>query len=391
MELVHLLRNEVQTIHCGTCQAHMDLSFVDFDEEVSGIRLIVRQLPTLVCPACGSQFLPDRARLALIRLHEEAAQNQEIIVEVSRRKSDKTFKYGKVGFLYDPDDYDYIPGLMRPGGNGFLTPVFFEKDVLIKYDVHPSYQVRFGARTYGSIHGQEFDIDFGINRHGRVVMWLGDIDALPETEQFYLRSENVPSDHSIGSEFYDGQIDVAWPEPSPEDVLLERRSRFLEVCAKRFGQKIAHLDDEVLEVAVGLRPPLVDTPETWTKVADSFNKVFVESLDNKAMGTLLTKKGVEAEGLRSLKRLQLLLNDESLPLDVPKTMASLFALYDLRVALLHLSSKAGTASETESVLTRLNLPGDANLVSTYDGLVAALSATFGSLADALQAKDLHGG
>lgn len=37
-------------------------------------------------------------------------------------------------------------------------------------------------------------------------MWLGDIARLPDAEQYYLRSENIDSDHSIGSEFYDGQI-----------------------------------------------------------------------------------------------------------------------------------------------------------------------------------------
>ena len=72
-------------------------------------------------------------------------------------------------------------------------------------------------------------------------MWLGDIATLPENEQFYLRSENVPSDHSIGSEFYDGQIECRLTDRTPEDQLFEQRSRFLEGFFAKFGQKAAHL------------------------------------------------------------------------------------------------------------------------------------------------------
>jgi hypothetical protein len=55
------------------------------------------------------------------------------------------------------------------------------------------------STTYGTIYASI--IAFGINKHGKLVMWLGDIAKLPESEQYYLRSENVASDHCKGSEF----------------------------------------------------------------------------------------------------------------------------------------------------------------------------------------------
>ncbi|MEP3300276.1 MAG: hypothetical protein ABJO27_27960 [Pseudoruegeria sp.] len=95
-----------------------------------------------------------------------------------------------------------------------MTPVFFKRDALLKFEHHPNYEVKFASATYGTIYSTEpgFYISFGINENSLLVMWLGDIAKLPETEQYYLRSENVASDHHIGSEFYEGQIEVKFTE-----------------------------------------------------------------------------------------------------------------------------------------------------------------------------------
>jgi hypothetical protein len=207
-------------------------------------------------------------------------------------------------FLYDSDDYHYIPGLERPFNQGFLTPVFFNKKVLLKYETSPSYRVTYASTTYGTIYADEFYIAFGINKHGKVVMWLGDIGTLPEQEQYYLRSENVESDHSIGSEFYEGQIDCVYTEPSREDRLSALRSDFVDACFKRFGVKIAHLDNEVLDLARAFNSPIVDTEKERRHVADSLNKVYIESFDNKILASLMKNAGGDPTKLGSLKRLQ---------------------------------------------------------------------------------------
>ena len=242
----------MQRIYCDNCATHLDLSFEDFNQEVSGVRISLSGLPTLKCSKCDSSFLPDRSRFALIELHKRATEKKSVQITVHRRKTEKNFAFTQVPFQYDSDDY-YIPGLWREFNEGFLTPVFFNKEVLLKYDVHPSYRVVFNSSTYGSIRqGGDSEIPFGINRHGRLVMWLGDIARLPETEQFYLRSENVQSDHSIGCEFYDWQIECRFTDCTLEDQLFEQRSRFLEVCFTRFGQKVAHLEKEFLDLAISI-------------------------------------------------------------------------------------------------------------------------------------------
>lgn len=376
---------KVQRIYCDKCSAHLDLSYSDFDDDVSGVYISLSGLPVLVCPSCTSTYLPDRSRFAVIELHRQALTKKSNLVTVKRNKTARDFGFTNVPFQYDSDDYHYIPGLSREFDEGFLTPVFFNKEVLIKYDVHPSYRVTFASRTYGSIRqGSDFDIPFGINRNGRLVMWLGDIARLPENEQFYLRSENIPSDHSIGSEFYDGQIEAIFTDRPPEDQLFEQRSLFLEAGYSRFGEKLAHLENEVLDLAISIRRPVVDTPAERRNIADALNKVYLESLDNKALERVLLKLGQDAAKLGSLKRLQKLVETVAPTEGIAGAMSPLYVLYDLRVAYSHLGSEEGQEEKLRFVRDRLGLPASADLFSIYDAIVPALRGAFAKLSNVLK-------
>ena len=69
---------------------------------------------------------------------------------------------------------------------------------MLKYIHHPLYGLDIGADTFGYIYkGDEHYLSFGINENNKVIMWLGDIVELNVEEQFYLRSENITSDHCI--------------------------------------------------------------------------------------------------------------------------------------------------------------------------------------------------
>jgi hypothetical protein len=241
--------------------------------------------------------------------------------------------------------------------------------------------VKFASTTYGTIVPDEgHDICFGINRNGKVVMWLGDIAALPDSEQFYLRSENVESDHSIGSEFYDGQIECIYTEPTEENRLYALRSRFVEACFKRFGEKIAHLDEEVLNLALGFNAPVVDTPKERRHVADTLNKIYVESLDNAALGSLLKKAGADPKSLGSLKRLEALLETVANGADIPTILSPFFVLYDLRVAYSHLTSDDHATQFPKNVTTRLGIDPASDLLELYHHLSKAMAASYEKLA-----------
>lgn len=369
-----------QRLYCDSCHGQLDLVFANFDEEVSGIRISITGLPTLWCEKCNRPFLPDKSRFAIIELHRQAIEKHSPSVVVKRQKIVKNFGFSDVPFLYDADDYYYIPGLVRPWDDGFLTPVFFNKTVLLKYDTAPGYRILFASTTYGQIVPDDgTSISFGINRHGKVMMWLGDIATLPGAEQYYLRSENVESDHSIGSEFYDAQIECIFTAPSQENRLFALRSEFIEACLRRYGVKIAHLDDEVITLALALNAPVVDTPKERRHIADTLNKVYVESLDVKTLGSLLKKAGGDPKELGGLKRLQALLETVTKDADIPAILSPFFALYDLRVAYSHLKSDDRATEVLKTVTDRLGIDATSSLMEIYPCLTNALATSYETL------------
>jgi hypothetical protein len=279
--------------------------------------------------------------------------------------------------MYDSDDYKYIPGLKRPFNKGFLTPVYFNREVLLKYDSSPTYRLSFASTTYGEMRqGDGFSIPFGVNKNGKVIMWLGDIARLPETEQYYLRSENVEPDHSIGSEFYDGQIEGKFTEHSREDALFQKRSVFLEECFKRFGIKIAHLDKEVYDLAISFNAPIVDTEKERRHIADTLNKIHLESFDNNALGQILNGFSIDSKKLGSIKRLQRVMEQVANPDDVSSVISPFYVLYDLRVAYSHLGSQEGNEEKLQFGRERLGVSSEAGLLKIYNVLIEQLGNSY---------------
>ncbi len=372
-------KGQVQRNYCESCNSHLELAFNDFDHVVSDVEITILGLPQLVCPACKRSHLPDLSRYTIVRLHHDTIAAGRRAVHVQRRKRTNDWKRTIVRFDYDPDDYFYIPGLYRSFDEGFLQPVFFKRRALMKYDNLPGYRVKFASRTYGSIITENNDlIAFGINRHDALVMWLGDIAKLPDAEQYFLRSENIPSDHAIGSEFYDGQIEVRFTDRPPEDELFRARSEFLAACQSRFGASFGHLDVAVHALALRFNPPSVDTPKERRHVADTLNKIYLESLDNAALAKALTAAGVTIKATGNLKRLEALLGTVGASPDIHALMSPFYVLYDLRVAYSHISS-TGDDTLPDNVYERLELPTGSNLSGLYDRLVERMIASYDAL------------
>ena len=365
-----------QRIYCNQCKTHTELAYTNFDEVVSGITIRITGLPTLQCPACGYQQLPDRSRFAVVHLHDEATKKTSNKVTVDRKKIPETYGFTQVPFIYDSDDYNYLPGLYRSFDVGFLQPLFFKRQVLLKYDNYPGYRVQFASTTYGQIITDEDDyISFGINRHGNVVMWLGDVAKLPDSEQYYLRSENIASDHALGSEFYDGQIECVFTPRTKEDELFRLRSEFLDKSFKKCGVSLGHLEAAALDLALSFNPPVIDTPKERRHVADTLNKIYLESLDNGAFDRVVASLDAKSPGTGSLKRLQTILQTLAPKDDINKLMSPLYVLYDLRVAYSHLTS-GSSSPHLPSVTARLGLANDASLQDIYAKLIDGLLVTF---------------
>lgn len=344
--------------------------------------------PLLMCSSCQKRYIPymtknmiteiikilegykleentDSADMVEKEAYDEHYQEDDVkewydFSKVKMEFCNEKYIAEKVKFIYDKDDYYFIPGLIRPWNTGFLTPVFLNIEVLLKYLHHPNYGLDIGADTLGYIYkGDEHYISFGINENNKVLMWLGDIIDLDINEQFYLRSENVPSDHSIGSEFYEAQIEVMWAEASAEGKLLKERLEFNEKVRNNFNISIAQLDTETLRVAKNIRKLLINTDEAFKDLMIPLNELFVEAINNKDIVKYLKQKHPELKeeinGKKGIKLLQYWLEKNTETIDVNKEIAPLFVLYDLRLVSAHLYPDESREKILSSCCTRLGL------------------------------------
>src|SRR5919109_775307 len=370
-----ITRLPIPELKCKRYVSWLSLAFKDRTLPRNNVRVLIRSCPILRCNESyfsrslasdvgkKNQTTPISTRMsnsgfAVLTLHytvdpgnqfrifdpkifsqlkKQRKKRHEMDLKLPRRR----FNYCKVPFLYDPRDYYYFPGLYRASGDGYLTPVFFNKEVLLKYIHHPDSAVDFGSDTHGTIHTRDKDsIAFGLNRSDRVIMWLGDIDRLSEAEQHYLRSENVDSDHDVASQFYEAQIDVEFTPPSRENALIRARYEIGNRIFEKLGVKLTQLDLEQLEVMKRIVRPITWDEYNVGRIVDSLNKVLVETINTKVLKRDLRAIDpvFDSTKVNSMKLLQSWLEKRYGFADAGKILRPLFVLYDLRVVFAHLVS-----------------------------------------------------
>jgi hypothetical protein len=117
------------------------------------------------------------------------------------------------------------------------------------------------------------------------------------------------------------------------------------------------------------------------------NKVYLESLDNDALGKVVKNLGATSAGTGSLKRLQTILQAVDPKADIATLTSPLYVLYDLRVVYSHLTGTS-TSPLLTAVTTRLGLPAAAPLVDIYAKLLDGLIDTFKGMVKVLETGSL---
>ena len=210
-------------------------------------------------------------------------------------------------------------------------------------------------------------------------MWLGDIHRLSETEQHYLRSENVESDHDIASEFYQAQIDVQFTPPSRENALLRARYEMVNRTYEKLGVKLTQLDLEQLELMKRIARPVTWDDNNVGRIFEGLNKVLVDTINTEALKRNLHEidSGFDSKKLGSLKLLQNWLVKRCGFADAGKVLRPLFVLYDLRIAYAHLVSAREKKKTLASACERLAVPNRSrNLKGIYDALIDELTKMY---------------
>jgi hypothetical protein len=219
------------------------------------------------------------------------------------------------------------------GGNGFLTPVYFNRQVLVRYLYDSRFACEFASETYGTVYGDDFDISFGINANGSVIAWLGDLqNRIPVRERFYWLVENKEPEGDAKSEFYDAQVNAKFTEPPAVIRALNSLSRLNAGFHKKFGVHLYHERsiEERIEETRRYKRLLLNNVDDFKRFVSELNEIVNENANNPEIKRFLDARGVTVNsGSKGNKLLaavyEAVLNDKG------NLIAPFFYLYDLRL------------------------------------------------------------
>lgn len=345
------------------------LCFDATEEIIDGITIKLVGMPLLYDTKNKIYYSTQLTELAITDVAEGAKkrgiQTVEGVTPPAKFRNARYNDYcSQTQFDYSSLEYISIPGLATEfSHDGLLTPVYFNNEVLNKFTQNPKYKINILSSSYGNIwFNDEWHISFGVNARKQIIMWLGDINKLPIKEQQYLLSENIPSSFDIHSDFYDAQIECVWSSGAIENKCLNLRSKISSSVKDKYGSDLYKLPEEIAKTIADLQKPIFWEDRHVAPTIESFNRIFVESLDVDLLKKILISKKIKhADNLRALKLMEkflVCLSDES---QSSAIMLPFFVLYDYRVNVCHLQSLQTVATKTQSINQRLGL--DASNVS----------------------------
>jgi hypothetical protein len=384
----NLKLEEVQTYFDQETNEPLQIWLGKHQMAVDNLSVELDGAPLLINERTKEVHLPDKTKYIIKHFIDEAKSRGEAGVSLKPRELGlKRYQYAnRFDFIYSQIDYEYIPGLTRPWNEGFRTPVFFNLSILNKYSQHPEYELDLFSESYGSIRkGDEWSVEFGINKSNKVIMWLGDIDTLPDNEKYYLRSENIDSDHDVHSEFYDAQIDVQWSEPSKLTALFHCRRDLKKLIYEKINLDLYMLDGEVSKVIENLHRPIFWEDRHVGPVIESFNRIFVESLNLPKIKHDVSEvtPAVDLKEKGSLKVLESWLLNRLKLESCAEIMCPFYVLYDFRIITCHLQSEESRTKKLTSINKRLGIPEEnLNNEIIYDSLIDLLSKSYSSIINA---------
>jgi len=214
-------------------------------------------------------------------------RGKEIINPYSKPlHSDYNFLIGKS----EPEDIEFITGidengdevLERCGIDGDITPCFFTKDLLIRYqEDHENYSVD----PYMISKDNSWIISYGINEEGLVHVYMKDLGHLPINEQIYWRSFNVPPKGSLNKGFFERQMECKFTaSDNPVDVLLSVKKNINKNFQMRCGFELfRELSPEDEHISKTTHDLILNNQKQFDDQIHNLAKLFVDSLNKKEL------------------------------------------------------------------------------------------------------------
>lgn len=358
-------------------------------------------VPFYICPSCGSKDPLNPKEYYDKLVEEEYAKLKEgEFTTIEFKYEGKEFtRYSHLDFKYSSEDYYLIPGLYRDFDEGYLCPVFFNKDLLLYYNNHPDYSVKLYSFSSGNIYHKGksmFRWGFGINRNGKIFKWLGDLNEDFESEEMKphlkrFQASNIESDHDIFSKFYLSQNpfspEDAFQESDNEAKIFVLKEKLDDLFDSLFGFKLTKvIVDDLFDF---YKPPILEEKEQIFNAYISLNKLIVENIQTDLLKNKLTEntslKKDEIKKFGSIKTLENFLSHVIKLENVSEIISPIYILSDLRQLQGHLADKS-FEEKYMFCKQRLGLKEEASHFDVYEKLVINLVKLYKELTEKINAS-----
>lgn len=202
----------------------------------------------------------------------------------------------------------------KKGTNDFLTPVYFKREVLKKYNDSDKYHVDHNCVSNGSY----WSIQIDINQADLVQVYLGDIaERLPYNEQLHWKTYNVPPEGGITKRRLTNDFFTSFVDSDDVSYKFHKSlHNFQEKFEKRFSFKpFRPLDKNDAHKDKNIKVPLNDEPEEFEKQILYLSILLQDSINEEQLNYTDIRHSKNNK-LGSIKILENFLNRKSLPITI---------------------------------------------------------------------------
>jgi hypothetical protein len=167
----------------------------------------------------------------------------------------------------------------NPDAYHYLTPIFFQRDVLTQYYSNSQrYEIQDGQVYCKGVWSLRVD-----NNHpDHIMVYLGDLGFLPLSEQKYWRSYNLPpEDKTMSRAYYMRSVMGEFSETESPDLRFKQSYKKLsELWLKKFGWHLFHpLSSNDEHYFHSLRVPLNEQQSEFDTQIHGLAKTIVDSIN----------------------------------------------------------------------------------------------------------------
>lgn len=290
---------------------------------------------TYVMHLMNSDTFEEGNRLALSRLIGKklipgmTKEDPRELYNKKRKYEDFIYKVDKDGedlfFTCNPKKLANNFGA-NPDAPNYLTPIFFNREVLEKYYAKSSlYSVEDGkifTKGLWSLRLDNHNPDY-------VIVYLGDLGRdIPYQEQKHWKNFNIVPDGKLSKIKYERDFEGKWTDAEISDLKFKDIfKRFNELWYRKYGWKLfLDLSEEDQHHFVTLRIPLNEEQSEFDSQVSSLVKIIIDSLNEKQIIKMAKSdiKGISG----SISKLELFLKDHDI--DHEEYIKFLRNLQDLR-------------------------------------------------------------